>query len=192
VNGAATANGAPKGFVVQLDRAEGTETPAYTAGSGGRWDARTGPAHILYTLNDTARKKYSVNATFEQLEAPEHPEAFGVFIGGTDLETPAKQRYTYFLVRGDGKYAVKSRNGTATQTVTEWTPHPAIPRQSATGTGVYGIHIDVDDGIAKVRVNGQPVTMFSGGRIALDGIAGARVNHNLHVMVTPVQITRRR
>jgi hypothetical protein len=181
--------GAPAGYVVQLD-IPGSGQPSYAEDDHGRWEVHTGPAHILYSTADVAQKKYSVTATFEQVEAPAHPEAYGIILGGSDLDQPAKQRYTYFIVRGDGKYMVKVRNGDDTQTITDWTAHPAIPHQDAAGKAVYGIRIDVDGAVAKVRVNGQPVTMISGPKMPLQGIAGLRINHNLHLIVTRLQLTR--
>jgi len=185
--------GIPAGYTMQLDDPQDSTAPRarYHDDGNGRWEVTTGPAHILYTTRDTTRKNYTVTATFEQLAAPEHPEAFGVFIGGTTLDKPNQQRYTYFLVRGSGEYAVKVRDGQATRTLTEWTPHPAIPKQDASGHALYGIKIDVAGTIAKVNVNGQPVTMFSAPHVPMQGIAGVRINHNLHVMVTPALVTRR-
>jgi hypothetical protein len=190
---AAHGAGMPAGYVAQTDDPTASiRDISYTADGKGRWEVRTGPAHILYTTKDVTQKVYRVSATFEQFEAPVHPEAFGVFIGGAALDTAAKRQYTYFLVRGDGKYMVKVRNGANVRTITEWTPHPAIPVQGAGGKAVYGVTIDVDGKVAKVSVNGQPVTMFSGPRIPMEGIAGVRVNHNLHLMVTPAVVTLRR
>jgi hypothetical protein len=185
--------GLPKGYVAQLDMMSAKITDAsYVKDGNGRWEVRTGPAHILYSLNDTAHKSYSVTATFEQLEKPMHPEAYGIFIGGSVLDVPAKRKYTYFLVRGDGKYLVKVREGTKIRTVTDWIAHPAIPRESGEGKVVYGIKIDVKGKMARVSVNGQPVTTISGNSGPLDGIVGVRINHNLHMMVTPVSVLRGR
>lgn len=184
-------NGAPTGYLAQLDIPEpGSGRPSYTVDGHGRWEVRTGPAHIVYANGDTAHKRYSVTATFEQVESPAHPEAYGIFIGGSSLDTPKKQQYTYFLVRGDGKYMIKVRNGDDTRIVTEWTAHPAIPHQDASGKAVYGLRVDVDGAIAKFRVNGQPVTMISDPKTPLQGIAGLRINHNLHLMVTRLQVIR--
>jgi hypothetical protein len=188
---AAQGSGLPAGYLAQFDRANTNAADvSYSEKEPGRWEVKTGPAHILYSPNDTARGKYSVSATFEQLEAPMHPEAFGVFIGGSGLDQPTARKYTYFIVRGDGKYMVKVRDGANTRTVTEWTASPAVPKQDANGKGLYGIKVDVDGNTAKVSVNGSPVTTISGKDTPVDGIAGVRINHNLHLLVTPVSVTR--
>jgi hypothetical protein len=186
----AAGNGLPAGYAAVFDHSDAkTSDVSYSEREHGRWEVKTGPAHILFSPADTAANKYSVSATFEQLDAPAHPEAFGVFVGGTRLNTPTV-KYTYFIVRGDGKYMVKVRDGGATRTITDWTANPAIPKQDASGKGLYGIRIDVKDGSASVSVNGAPVTTISGKQAPLNGITGVRINHNLHLIVTPVSVIR--
>lgn len=188
---AARGSGLPAGYVAQLDQPTARISDAsYKEDGNGRWEVRTGPAHILYSLKDTTRKRYSVTATFEQLERPAHPEAYGVFVGGSSLEKPASQRYTYFLVRGTGEYLLKVREGAHTRTVIDWTPHPALPKQDSAGKVVYGIKIESDGKTAKVSVNGKPVTTFTARQGPLEGVAGVRINHNLHLMVTPAHIVQ--
>ena len=182
--------GLPRGYHAVFDDATATAVAVnYTEKEPGRWETRTGPAHILYSPADTAKNRYSVSATFEQLKAPAHPEAFGVFVGGSGLGT-AKTRYTYFIVRGDGMYMVKVRDGASTRTITDWTAHTSIPKQDAAGKGLYGIQIQVRDNTASVSVNGSPITVISGKVAPLNGIAGVRINHNLNLIVTPVSLIR--
>jgi hypothetical protein len=180
----------PTGYSAVFDHANAKSADvSYSEREPGKWEVKTGPAHILFASKDTALNKYSVSATFEQLDAPAHPEAFGVFIGGSSLDTPTV-KYSYFIVRGDGKYMVKVRDGSKTRTITDWTASPAIPKQDAAGKGLYGLKIDVKDGAASVSVNGAPVTTLSGKDVPLNGIAGVRINHNLHLLVTPVSVIR--
>ena len=189
---AANGAGLPTGYLAQFDNANAKRSDAsYSEKEPGRWEVKTGPAHILYSPKDTAANKYTVSATFEQLEAPSHPEAFGVFVGASNLGTPTA-RYTYFIVRGDGKYMVKVRDGANTRTVMDWTAHPSIPVQDASGKGLYGIKIDVSGKTANVSVNGVPITTITGKDIPLNGITGVRINHNLHLIVTPVSVIRGR
>jgi len=187
-----TASGAglPAGYSVAFDHANSKATDvSYSEKEPGRWEVTTGPAHILFSPGDTAANKYSVSATFEQLQAPSHPEAFGVFVGGSNLNSPAA-KYTYFIVRGDGKYMVKVRDGASTRTVTDWTAHASVPKQDASGKGLYGIKVAVNGKTADVSVNGAPVATISGKDIPLNGIAGVRINHNLHLIVTPISVIR--
>ncbi len=182
--------GLPAGYHAIFDQPDAKASDAsYSEKEPGRWQVTTGPAHILFSPGDTARNKYVVSATFEQLQAPSHPEAFGVFFGGSNLGVP-NVRYTYFLVRGDGMYMVKVRDGAKTRTITDWTAQPSIPRQDASGKALYGIRIQVADKTASVSVNGIPITTISGKDAPLDGIVGVRINHNLHLVVTPASLIR--
>jgi hypothetical protein len=110
----------PAGWQVRLD--DGSTQPTgvqfMTMGSG--FHVMTGPAAILYKPDMTKSGTYQVQATFRQMEPAEHPEAYGLFIGGADLQA-ANQKYTYFLIRQDGKYLIKRRAGMETPAVAERT-----------------------------------------------------------------------
>src|SRR6266851_4294789 len=85
--------------------AQGADPNNAVAGGGSLpagWHARTDKNAPLANVN--------VVATFTQTKAPRHPEGYGLLFGGRDL-AGAAQRYTYFLVRGDGTFLVKRRNG---------------------------------------------------------------------------------
>ena len=82
---------------------------------GGGVHFMTGPAGIYYKPADKATGAYETHATFTQMEPAAHPEAYGLFIGGANLDA-AGQKYTYFIVRQDGKYMIKRRAGADTPT----------------------------------------------------------------------------
>jgi len=187
---ATAGTGLPTGYTAVFDHSDAkASNVSYTEKGPGKWEVTTEPAHILFSPADTAANKFTVSATFEQLEAPSHPEAFGVFIGGSNLNGPTV-KYTYFIVRGDGMYMVKVRDGANTRTITNWTANPAIPKQDAKGKGLYGIRVDVRDKVASVSVNGVPITTIPAKDAPLNGIAGVRINHNLHLIVTPATVVR--
>jgi hypothetical protein len=147
---------------------------------------RTGPAHILYSPSLVAHTNYTVAAKIDQLEAPHHPEAYGIFIGGQQLDGPG-QRYTYFLVRSDGDFAVKVRDGDDARTVLPFTPSPAVPQADASGKASYALRVAVTDRV-RFYVNGQMAATLDTKSVPTDGIAGIRINHNLHVIVTPASL----
>jgi hypothetical protein len=184
-------NGLPTGYQALFDKSSATTSDAsYRAAGTGRWEVTTGAAHVLFNPADTASGTYTLSATFEQIEKPAHPEAYGVFWGGSSLDNRAKQRYTYFLVRGDGKYMVKVREGARTRTITDWTAHTGLPHEDASGKALFGVKVDVDDTGAKVSVNGVPITTIPASGNPMDGQAGVRINHNLHLYVTPASLVR--
>jgi hypothetical protein len=149
---------------------------------GGGVHFMTGPAGIYYRPGDKASGTYEARATFTQMEPAAHPEAYGLIIGGADLEG-AGQKYTYFLIRQDGRYLIKRRAGETTPTITDWTDNAAIKK--ADSSGKMGNTLAIDVGKDKVRfvVNGTEVTSADTSKVDADGIAGLRINHNLNVHI---------
>ena len=179
----------PAGYSARTDRPDAEITGASYTPSGSGWEVRTGPAHILYAAKDTASGNYTVSATVEQLEKPQHPEAYGLIIGGRDLEGPS-QTYTYFIVRGTGELLVKVREGGQTRDVLKWTANADVPKEDASGKGTYALSASVTGDAVKFSVNGKQVASVSKAGLPVDGIAGLRINHNLHLRVTPVSIQK--
>ena len=180
-------SGVPAGFTGRTDEAGSPISGAkYTAAPNGAWEVRTGPAHILYSPSLVAHSNYTVSAKFDQAEAPHHPEAYGIFIGGQQLDGPG-QRYTYFLVRGDGQFSIKVRDGDNARTVIPFTPSPAVPQADASGKASYTVRVAVTDRV-RFYVNGQVAATIDTKSVPTDGIAGVRINHNLHVIVTPASL----
>lgn len=146
----------------------------------------TGPAVVLWRPLQRADGPFHAMATFTQTKAPRHPEGYGLVFGGDSLEA-AGQHYTYFLVRGDGKYLIKRRTGEATSNVTpDWTAHPAIHTADAQGRATNAIEIDAKSRPDSVRflVNQQEVYVAPASGFDLRGVVGLRVNHNLDLEVS--------
>lgn len=181
--------GVPAGYVGRTDRDGVAISGANYASNGGKWEVTTGPAHIVYAARDSARGTYTASATFDQLEAPRHPEAYGIFIGGKNLDQPTQQ-YTYFLVRGTGEYFVKVRDGAQTKGVVDWKASDAVPKADASGKASYHLVAQVGADSVRFLVNDKPVAVVARAGLPTDGIAGLRINHNLHVAVTPVEIKK--
>ena len=186
---ATAGGGVPAGYVGRTDR-EGVDIAgAKYAANGGRWDVTTGPAHIVYAAKDNASGTYTATASFDQLEAPRHPEAYGIIIGGRNLDQPSQQ-YTYFLVRGTGEYLVKVRDGAGTRNVVEWKAADAVPKADASGKASYKLTAHVAPDTVHFLVNDKLVAAVPKSAVPTAGIAGIRINHNLHVSVTPVEIKK--
>jgi len=144
-----------------------------------------GPATILYRAEDLAKGPFHTLATFHQTKKPRHPEGYGLFISGKQLEGK-NQTYTYFLVREDGAYLIKQRKGDSTSEVTKgWTPSSAVKKADAQGKATNLLEIDAKQDPKKVdfRVNGQSVYSAPADRMDLTGIVGLRVNHTLDVHI---------
>ncbi len=156
------------------------------------WHMTTAASGIMYRATDLASGSYDVSAKLHLFpEGPGHQEAYGIFVGGKDLGG-AGQRYTYFLLRGDGTWKVKRRSGAATTDLrTGWTAHPAILKETPTGPVANLLLVSVAQGKARFLVNGQEVWSAPAASVDADGIAGLRLNHNLSVHVESLVVTRR-
>lgn len=144
-----------------------------------------GPATILYREKDRANGPFHTLARFHQMKKPTHPEGYGLLMGGQALNG-AGQKYTYFLVRGDGTFLIKQRNGEKTSEITKgWTPHPAVKKEDAQGKATNLLEIDAKQNPAKVdfKLNGQTVHSADAKSLDPKGIVGLRVNHNLDVQI---------
>ena len=151
-----------------------------------------GPAIILYRAATRGTGPFHTLATFTQTKPSKHPEGYGLFFGGKDLESDG-QSYTYFLVRQDGSYLIKRRDGAKTSDVSKgWTPHPAVKKPDAKGSATNLLEVDnkVDPSKVTFKVNGEDVYTADAQGIDVDGIVGLRVNHNLDVHVEGFDVHR--
>lgn len=181
--------GVPNGYVGRTDRPDQQLSGAKYALSGSGWDVTTGPAHILYRPGDSASGTYTVTTTIEQLAAPAHPEAYGVFVGGSNLDGPGQQ-YLYFLARGTGEIMARVREGAKTRNVIAWQKHAAVPTANASGQGSYRLAIQVAPDSVRFLINGQRAGAVAASGLPTNGVYGVRINHNLHVRAMPATVTR--
>jgi len=144
-----------------------------------------GPATILYRQKDHAKGPFHTLAKFDQMKKLKHSEGYGLFMGGQSL-AGKDQKYTYFLVRDDGSYLIKRRDGETTTDVSKgWTAHPAVKKGDAQGHASNLLEIDAKQNPNKVdfKVNGQTVHSADAKNTNIKGIVGLRVNHNLDVHI---------
>ncbi len=172
----------PAGWQARTDKDAPLEGVKF-ATMGGGVHATTGPAVILWRPGDQAQGDFAVAATFTQTRAPEHPEAYGLFVGGKALQSP-EQGYTYFLVRQDGKFLIKTRTGATTANVTTgWIEHPAVVKADAAGKATNALRVEQVGDRVRFLVNGTEVHSAAAADVATGGQAGLRINHNLDVHV---------
>jgi len=144
-----------------------------------------GPATILYRETDRAKGPFHTLATFHQMKKLKHAEGYGLFFRGENL-AGGEQHYVYFLVRDDGKYLIKRREGANTSEITKgWTDSPAVKKGDARGRSTNLLEIDAKQDPAKVsfKVNGTTVHTADARTMNPNGIVGLRVNHNLDLQV---------
>jgi len=172
----------PSGWKGRLDSGDKSLAGVKAAQMGGGVHFMTGPAGIYYKPSDQMTGAYEAHATFTQMVPADHPEAYGLFIGGANLDA-ATQKYTYFIVRQDGKYMIKRRNGNDTPTVIDWTDSSAIKKADSSGKMSNTLAIEVGKDKVRFLVNGTEVTSVDAAKVDTAGTAGLRVNHNLNLHV---------
>jgi hypothetical protein len=179
----------PAGWMGRTDRDNAKLSDAKFETMGTGFHVTSGPAAI-YWKNNNVTGPYTASATFTQMKAPAHPEAYGMFFNGKDL-TGAQQNYAYFLVRGDGKVMVKHRAGKDVHTIMDWTDNAAVKKQDLSGKATNKLTVDASktDSV-RLLVNGKQVSAFAKAYLGgTDGAVGLRVNHNLDVHVAEFTIS---
>ncbi|MEO8448183.1 MAG: hypothetical protein ABI647_00235 [Gemmatimonadota bacterium] len=172
----------PAGWSVKPDKdAPVANVKFVPMGSG--YHVTLGPAAILYnTATGTVGPKFHTVASFTQMKAPMHPEGYGIFFAGKDLDG-ANQSYIYFLIRGDGTYLVKKRTGAETSSLVDWTPNAAVNKAGDDGKATNKIEVDAAGDKVNFIVNGKSVYSMDKAGNDPSGVVGLRVNHNLDVHV---------
>lgn len=172
----------PAGWNVRLDSGATTANGVSVMPMGTGIHFKTGPAGIYYRAADTKSGAYEVKASFNQVEPSAHPEAYGLVLGGSDL-AGAGQKYTYFLVRQDGKFMISRRDGAKVTAVVPWTDNAAVKKTDASTKGNNALSIVVAADKVRFLVNGTEVSSQAASAVDASGIAGLRVNHNLNVHI---------
>jgi hypothetical protein len=177
----------PAGWQIRLDDKDATR---YTANDvrfvpmGGGFHITSGPAAI-YPGADLPNGPFVLEATFNQTKAPAHPEAYGLFFSGKDLDNSDKQEYVYFLVRGTGQFLINHRAGRDVHKIFDWQDNAAIKKQDANGQAANQLAVRAGADSVRFLANGKQVAAISRQVITNPGgRAGLRVNHNLDVHVT--------
>lgn len=186
----ATGGALPRGWTGRTDRENTQLSDARFVSSGAGYRVTSGPAAIYWRNTDNVAGPFTASATFTQLTAPAHAEAYGLVFMGKSLVSP-QQNYAYLLVRGDGKFLVNHRAGADIHKIIPWTDHAAVKKQDASGKATNILTVDASrpDSL-RLLVNGAQVAAIPGNHLgSTNGLVGLRVNHNLDVRVTGFTIT---
>lgn len=184
----------PAGWKVRTDDPAQSAAAVQFADMAPGWHLTTGDAHaILWHPDSVARGNYRIEVETFLFDPGTRREGFGFFFGGRGLEGD-DQRYSYFLIRQDGRYIVKRRNGAEAPTVKPWTEHVTIrkwaDRGDASNVGNV-LAVDVGPETAVFSVNGTEVERVPRAQVDTDGIVGLRVSHAVNVHVTRITIQKK-
>ena len=180
----------PAGWTLHVDKGEAKNAKVVSMGSG--LHLTLGPTIILYRADTRGSGPFHTLATFTQTKPSEHAEGYGLFVGGQELDGAAR-KYLYFLIRQDGSYLIKRRDGEKTSEVSKgWVQHAAVKPVDAKGSATNLLEVDNKRDPSKLvfLVNGQEVYGTDAKGMALDGIVGIRANHNLDLHVEGFDVHR--
>ena len=114
---------------------------------------------------------------------------YGVFVGGNNLDAE-NECYTYFMIRNDGQYLVKQRAGKDTKDVIPWTASPAIKLFDGKSESVANLlTVVATPASVDFLVNGTKVARSRAPTSRWMGSSGLRVNHNLNLHVSKLEVT---
>lgn len=179
--------GVPAGWSSRTDE-QGKEREVKFVTMDKGYHVTLGPAVILWRSSDKVEGPFHSVALITQTKRSEHAEGYGIFVGGQGL-TGEGEKYTYFLIRQDGKFLIKRRNGAGTTNITStWTAHPAIVQPNAAGETTNRLEVTIGKDRLAFAVNGKEVYTADPRLIDPAGIVGLRVNHNLDLHIDGFEV----
>lgn len=181
----------PDGWSAQPDDGDTVKKVQFVS-MGKGYHLSPGKATLLYRQNDDGKGPFHALATFTQANATDQRhEAYGLFYGGKKL-SGTDQQYFYFLVRGDGKYLIKRRNGDKVTEVKPWTAHASIKQADTKGQAANLLVIDAKRNPSQIvfMANDQAVDSMPAIADDLNGIVGIRTNHNLDLHISGFDVHR--
>ena len=175
------------GWQARLDSGRADVNDLAFRAMGGGFHVTTGPHAILWNPANTKSGTYTLSASFTQTKASSHPNSFGMFVGGQDLDGDG-QAYTYVLIREDGQFLIKKRMGADTEDVSSgWAANSAL---NAIDGGRMQNTLSIEVGASNVRFlsNGTELASVPKAGLSVDGVAGLRFSHQLDVHIADFQI----
>lgn len=125
-----------------------------------------------------------------------HPHPFGLFIGGSKLDTD-QPTLLYCVAYRNGTYLVRMFSGGRVTTLADEESNSAIKSAGPDQPVVQEISWTVKGGRAECRINGAVVAGYDRSQIvgpgkldSTDGVAGIRVAHNVDITVTGFGVSK--
>jgi hypothetical protein len=195
----------PEGWTVRVDGPSAQAGPgaAPTTAPGAQditfvvmkpgWHITTGPAAILYDPTQKASGTFTVKSETFLFDPGTRREAYGILIGGRHLDGD-QQTYTYFVIRRSGEFLIRRRTGATTTDVKNWTPAATIRTFDEKGAAEHSVknvlEAKVTPDMTTFLINDTEVARVATRDIDTDGIVGLRVNHQLNIHVSSLEILR--
>jgi hypothetical protein len=152
----------------------------------------TGPAALYWNPANVGKGDFTVSATFNEAEQTyNHPHPFGVFIGGSDLDSAPNALYC--AAYRNGNYIIRMfSGGKRADVVGKPAPNDAVKKaETPKSPVVQEVALTVKGDAVSCVINGTAVwtgtkaDVTGAGKLpSTDGIVGIRVSHNSDALVT--------
>jgi hypothetical protein len=165
-----------------------TINDAKFAPEGSGFRLTTGPAALYWNPANMGKGDYTVKATFtEPKQTYNHPHPFGVFIGGSGLDTDAPNAL-YCVAYRDGTFLVRQFVAGKPNTLAKKNANASVMKAAGPEAEVkQEVGLTVKGDRVECMINGTSVwsaTKAELGGAQTDGITGIRVSHNSEAVVT--------
>ena len=165
------------------------------APEGSGFHLTTGPAAVYWNPANTAKGDFTVKATFkEPKQTINHPHPYGVFIGGSQLDTDTPTML-YCVAYRDGTYTVRQFTAGKPSQVVRKTPNEKVAKAAGPEAEVtQEVALSVKGSKVECTVNGASVWSADKSEIpgltSTDGLTGIRVSHNSDATVSGFAVTK--
>jgi hypothetical protein len=146
-----------------------------------------GPAGLYWKSSMKAEKEYDLSAVFSQLKPSETPGIYGLFIDGQDLDKPSAH-YTYFVIRQDGKFSIRSQSGASAKRIVDWLDAESMKEPKGVKTS-NTLQIRTEGTTVRFLINDKQVYSLPHASVG-DGIAGIRVDRDVNVQVSKLTLKK--
>jgi hypothetical protein len=143
---------------------------------------------IFWQPESSAEGNFSISATFTQMERSGHANAYGMFLGGSDLDGDGQQ-YTYFMLRQGGEFLLKQRMGEDLPTLVDWTANDAVNDLDDEGSSTNKLSVVAAGDTVSFLVNDTEVASQPRSSVDTDGITGLRVTHLLNMHIDQIMLS---
>ncbi len=142
----------------------------------------------FWQADSMAKGDFTISATFTQMERSGHANAYGMFLGGSDLAGDG-QSYTYFMLRQGGEFLLKKRMGEDLPTLVDWTANAAVNDLDDEGSSTNMLSVEASGDTVRFLVNGTEVASQPRSDVDADGITGLRVTHLLDLHIDDIKLS---
>lgn len=176
------------GWSLRADNGAGADDKLMAEGAAIHLVTTGSPANnaTFYNPAWTATGNRTYSATLTQNAKAGHPDAYGLMIGGANLDNE-NQSYTYFEVRQAGEFYIATRKGASVTPVVPWTKNAAIVAEGADGKQVNTLSIQVNGANVIFSINGTEVSRQPTSAVQVNGLFGFRVSHRLDITATDIK-----